>query len=205
MEGGRRAQSPSGKGLKGGGIPPIPLFGRGRTGWMGRHVTQGIRGWTGAGPTLSVVGLCSKMADLPVLPEEVYLMIAREYRRATKEMRDDQRWWTVRQELNYLPCCPKKKHLIPRGARVPEGYFWRMIVKSMYRATDRRMLEWFSRFFRLNDCLRPNKAAEWVIIHRKYCNDVHICHMKKQGRKREYQKEQRAYQKKMRQVTQLKA
>ena len=42
------AQSPSGKGLKGGGYPPIPPLFRGvERGGMGRHVTQSIRGGTG--------------------------------------------------------------------------------------------------------------------------------------------------------------
>ena len=43
-----------------------------------------------------------------------------------------------------------------------------------------------------------------MIIHCKYCNDVHICHTKKQEEEREYQKEQQAYRKKMRRITQLK-
>ena len=47
MEVDEGAQSPSGKGLKGGGIPPIPLFSRGRTGVMGRHVIKSIRRGTG--------------------------------------------------------------------------------------------------------------------------------------------------------------
>lgn len=69
------------------------------------------------------------------------------------------------------------------------GYFWRMMVESTYRATDRGMLEWFSRFFRRDDRLRPDEAAKWVIFNCKYCNDIHISHLKKRDEELEYQKE----------------
>jgi len=56
------------------------------------------------------------MADpLPVLPEEIYEIIARYYRLATVEMRDRMGWWQVRQELMYLPRCPQRKRLILTG------------------------------------------------------------------------------------------
>ena len=58
MEGGRGGAMPLFEGSqRRGDTPSSPLFSRGRTGWMGRHVTRGIRGWTGAGLTLSAVGL----------------------------------------------------------------------------------------------------------------------------------------------------
>ena len=48
--------------------------------------------------------------------------------------------------------------------------------------------------------LLPNEAAEWVIIHCKYCNEIHVCHFKKDDEERDYQRQQRAYRKKMRRV-----
>ena len=53
----RGCKAPLGRVSKEGGYPLIPLFSRERTGWMGRHMTRGIRGWSGAGLTLSAVGL----------------------------------------------------------------------------------------------------------------------------------------------------
>ena len=53
----RGCKAPLGRVSKEGGYPIIPLFSRERTGWMGRHMTRGIRGWSGAGLTLSAVGL----------------------------------------------------------------------------------------------------------------------------------------------------
>ena len=50
--------------------------------------------------------------DLPVLPDEIYEIIARMYRLATVEDRDASGWWQVRQEMRYLPRCPKRKRLI---------------------------------------------------------------------------------------------
>ena len=147
---------------------------------------------------------------MPVLPEEIYLLIAWEYRRATKQMRDDQGWWTVRQEFKYLPRCPKRKMIIPPGVflvpryqsmlKLVSGYFWRLMVKSMYRAMNPEMLKWFSRFFRSVDRLPPNEAAEWVIIHCKYCNEIHVRHFKKDEEERDYQRQQRAFRKEMRHV-----
>ena len=148
--------------------------------------------------------------DLPVLPDDVLLIIARMYRLATVEDRDANGWWQVRQEYKYLPWCPKRKMLIPPGGfLVPRyqsmlkpvtGYFWRMMIKSMYRATDRGMLDWFSRFFRQDDRLRPNEAADWIIVHCKFCNAIHVCHFRKDDEERDYQRQQRAYRKKMRRV-----
>ena len=50
--------------------------------------------------------------DLPVLPDDVLLMIAKMYRLATVEDRDASGWWQVRQEMRYLPRCPKRKRVI---------------------------------------------------------------------------------------------
>ena len=207
----RGRKAPLGRVSRERGIPPSPLFSRGSNGDDGKARDQEYKTWNRSRLILSAVGLGSKMADsLPVLPEEVYLMIAGEYRRATKEMRDDQGWWTVRQEFKYLPSCPKRKMSIPpEGFLVPRyqsmlkpvsGYFWRMIIKSMYRATNPEMLEWLSRFFRPDDRLRPNEAAEWIIIHCKHCNEIQTCFLRKKDEEREYQQEQRAYRKKMRRV-----
>ena len=50
--------------------------------------------------------------DLPVLPDDVLWIIARLYRLATVEVRDASGWWHVRQEMRYLPRCPKRKRVI---------------------------------------------------------------------------------------------
>ena len=44
--------------------------------------------------------------DLPVLPDDVLLMIAKMYRLATVEDRDASGWWQVRQEMRYFPGAP---------------------------------------------------------------------------------------------------
>ena len=83
-------QRPSWKGLKGGDTPSSPLFSRGRTGWMGRHVTRGMRlDWC---RTHFVRSWSLKMGDFPVLPDDVLLMIAREYCLATVEDRALDGW-----------------------------------------------------------------------------------------------------------------
>ena len=48
-------KAPLGRSQKEGGYPPSPLWLGVGKGWMGRHVTEGIRGWTGGGPALSLV------------------------------------------------------------------------------------------------------------------------------------------------------
>ena len=99
----RGAQSPSGKGLKGGGIHPIPPLFRGVERGDGKAHDPEYKRWDRSRLTLSAVGLCSKMADslpvapfglpvfpdipvpdddgvpddLPVLPDDVLLMIAK--------------------------------------------------------------------------------------------------------------------------------
>ena len=49
---------------------------------------------------------------LPVLPDNMLLIIAREYRLAAVEDRDCNGWWQVRQEVRYLPRCPKRKRIM---------------------------------------------------------------------------------------------
>ena len=85
------------------------------------------------------------------------------------------------------------------------GYFSRMMVKSMLRATNKPRLEWYSRFFRKDDRLRTNKSPEWVLIYCMCCHKEHFPWCKAIDEEREYQCEQRVYRKKMRRVTQLKA
>ena len=108
--------------------------------------------------------------DLPVLPEEIYLMIAREYRLATVEDRDANGWWQVRMEMNYLPRCPKWKQIInlkgfyvPRHANQLEpvtGYFYRRLIRRMFATEDRdpRLYRWFRATFGPDDYLRPGQA-----------------------------------------------
>ena len=64
--------------------------------------------WDRSRLTLSAVGLGSKMADslpddLPVLPDDLLLIIAREYRLATVEDHDCNAWWQMCMEMRYLP------------------------------------------------------------------------------------------------------
>jgi len=158
------------------------------------------------------------MADsLPALPPEIYEIIARMYRVATAEMRFDMGWWQVHQELKYLSRCPKRKRLIPTGgflvplnnpqrmAKPVTGYFYRQMVKSMLRATDPARLGWFCRFFRKGDILKPGESPEWVVIYCKRCRKDHLQWDKVLQEQREWEKEQRAYIKKMRRLTRLKA
>ena len=111
MEGGRGGAKPLLEGSqRGGDTPSSPLFSKGRTGWVGRHDpgykrldwcrTHFVRGWS------------LKMADFPVLPGDVLLMIAREYCLATVEDRALDGWWTVNAEMRQLSRCPKRKQII---------------------------------------------------------------------------------------------
>ena len=52
------------------------------------------------------------MADFPVLPDDMLLMIVREYCLATVEDRALDRRWTVNAEMRQLPQCPKRKQII---------------------------------------------------------------------------------------------
>ena len=115
--------------------------------------------------------------DLPVLPDDVLLMIARLYRLATVEDRDANGWWQVRMEMNYLPWCPKRKRIINlKGFYVPRhgnqlepvtGYFYRRLIRKMFATKDRdpRLYRWVRATFGPDDYLRPNQADDWPFIH----------------------------------------
>ena len=92
--------------------------------------------------------------DLPVLPPEVLLIIAREYRLATAEDRAFSGWHRVHSEMRYLPRCPKRKRLINlKGFYVPRhgnqlepvsGYFYRRLIRKVFaRDADPRLFQWF--------------------------------------------------------------
>lgn len=130
-------------------------------------------------------------------------------------MSDQAGWWTVHQEMRYLPCCPKQKKKLPTGGfSVPRhenmlkpvtGYFWRRMIRHMYAATDKWMLDWFNGLFRPDDHLCANEACEWPIVHCHYCQDIHINGLETEDEEIEWQKEQRAFRKKMWRVDNLKA
>ena len=154
-----------------------------------------------------------------VLPEdfpyELRLIIAREYPKATVEMRDQAGWWTVHQEMRYLPCCPKQKKKLPTGGfSLPRhgnvlkpvmGCFWRRMIRHMYAATDKRMLDWINGLFSPDDQLRLNDACEWPILHCHYYQDIHINGLEKEDEEIEWQKEHRPFWKKTRRLDNLKA
>ena len=142
--------------------------------------------------------------DLPVLPDEVYLMIAREYRLATVEDRDASGWWQVRQEMGYLPRCPKRKRLINlKGFSVPRhgnllkpvtGYFYRRLMRTMFASdADSRFFRWFRATFGEDDYIRSYEAVEWPFIYCHCCGEVHECGNEGEEEGREYLREQRAY------------
>ena len=130
------------------GDTPIPPLFEGSNGGDGKARDLEYKTWDRSRLTLSAVGLGTKMADslpvlpfgisvlpdiqvpdddedgvpddFPVLPEEIYLMIAREYRLATAEDRAINGWHRVHLEMRYLPRCPKRKRLINlKGFYVP--------------------------------------------------------------------------------------
>lgn len=78
-----------------------------------------------------------------------------------------------------------------RGLSVPRhgnmlkhvtGYSWRRMIRHMYAATDKRMLDWFNGLFRPDDHLCPNEACEWPIVHCHYCQDIHINGLEKEDK-----------------------
>ena len=88
--------------------------------------------------------------DLPVLPDEVLLIIARKYRLATAKDRAINGWHRVHLEMRYLPRCPKRKRLINlKGFYVPRhgnqlepvsGYFHRKLIRKVFaRDADPRL------------------------------------------------------------------
>ena len=100
------------------------------------------------------------------------LIIAREYRLAAVEDCDCNGWWQVRQEVRYLPRCPKRKRImnlkgffIPRFGNLLEpvtGYFWRRLIRRVYATEDRdpRLYAWFRKTFGPDDCLRSLCALQ---------------------------------------------
>ena len=149
--------------------------------------------------------------DLPVLPDDVLLLIAREYRLATVEDHNCNGWWQARMEMRYLPRCPKCKRIInlkgfyvPRHGNLLEpvtGYFYRRLIRKVF-ATNRNpeLYKWFRKTFGADDYLRPNQAAEWPYIHCIHCSDINKCGNEEEEEERQYQKDQRAFCKKMRRV-----
>ena len=218
-----------------GGYPPIPPSFRGVERGDGKARDPEYKTWDRSRLTLSAVGLGSKMADslpfgismvlnqhvpdddvpvpddLPVLPPEVLLIIAREYRLATAEDRAFSGWHRVHSEMRYLPRCPKRKRLINlKGFYVPRhgnhlepvsGYFYRRLIRKVFaRDADPRLFQWFRKNFGHDDYLRCNQAAEWPFIHCRYCGESHECGYEKEDEDWEYRREQRIYRKKMRRV-----
>ena len=104
-------QSPSWKGLKGGGYPLIPPLFEGANGLDGKARDPGYKrlDWC---RTHFVRSWSLKMADFPVLRDDMLLMIVREYCLATVEDRALDGWWTVNAEMRELSRCPKRKQII---------------------------------------------------------------------------------------------
>ena len=104
-------ESPSWKGLKGGGYPLIPPLFEGANGLDRKTCDLGYKrlNWC---RTHFVRSWSFKMADFPVLLDDVLLMIAREYCLATVEDRALDGWWTVNAEMQQLSRCPKRKQII---------------------------------------------------------------------------------------------
>ena len=132
------------------------------------------------------------------VPDDVLLIIAKMYRLATVEDRDANEWWQVRQEMRYLPRCPKRKQVInlkgfyvPRHGNLLEpvtGYFYRRLIRTMFTTKDRdpRLYQWFRKTFGDDDYLRSNQAAEWPFIHCRYCGEGHECGDEEEEEERQY-------------------
>lgn len=83
---------------------------------------------------------------LPLLPDDVLLMIAREYCLATVEDRALDGWWTVNAEMQQLSRCPKRKQIINvKGFWIPRfgnqlepvtGYFWWRLIRAVFGHDD---------------------------------------------------------------------
>ena len=76
----------------------------------------------------------------------------------------------------------------------------RRCVMFATKDRDPRLYQWFRKTFGDDDYLRPNQAAEWPFIHCRYCGEGHECGDEEEEEERQYQKDQRAYRKKMRRV-----
>ena len=149
--------------------------------------------------------------DLPVLPDEIYEIIARMYRLATAEDRALNGWYRVHGEMRYLPRCPKRKRIINlKGFYVPRhgnllkpvtGYFFRRMLRTVLaQNVDPRLYRWFRRVFGEDDYIRSNQAVEWPYVYCRYCGEGHENGNEEEEEERQYQKDQRAYRKKIRRV-----
>ena len=80
------------------------------------------------------------------------------------------------------------------------GYFYRRLIRKVFATRDRdpRLYQWLRKTFGPDDYFRPHQAAEWPYIHCIHCGDIHECGNEEE--ERQYQKDQRAYRKKMRRV-----
>jgi len=107
-----------------------------------------------------------KMADFPILPDDVLLMIVREYHLATVEDRALDGWWTVNAEMRQLPRCPKRMQIINvKGFYIRRfgnqlepvtGYVWRRLITAVFvKNRDPRLYhyQWFRRVFGHDDYL----------------------------------------------------
>ena len=104
-------KAPLGRVSKGGGYPLIPRLFDGANGLDRKACDPGYKrlDWC---RTHFVRSWSFKMADFPVLLDDVLLMIAREYCLATVEDRALDGWWTVNAEMRQLSRCPKRKQII---------------------------------------------------------------------------------------------
>ena len=65
---------------------------------------------------------------------------------------------------------------------------------------DPRLYRWFRQTFGEDDYIRSNQAVEWPFIYCRYCGEGHECGNEEEEEERQYQKDKRAYRKKMRRV-----
>lgn len=146
-----------------------------------------------------------------MLPDDVLLIIAREYRLVTAEERSLDGRWKVHAEMRKLPRCPKRKRIINvKGFYIPRfgnrlepvtGYFWRRLIRKVFATdADPRLYQWFKKNFGHDDYLRCTQAAEWPYVHCRHCNEIHEYGNEEDEEERQYHKDQRAYRKKMQRV-----
>ena len=145
--------------------------------------------------------------DLPVLPDDVLLIIARMYRLAlAKDRLMGLRWWGVHAEMRQLPRCPKRKRIINlKGFNILRhgsllepvtGYFWRRLIRRVFaRDADPRLYRWFRRVFGHDDYLRATQAAEWPYVRCIHCDEIHECGNKEEEEERQYQKDHGPFEK----------
>ena len=98
-----------------------------------------------------------------------------------------------------------KGFYVPRHGNLLEpvtGYFYRRLIRRMFATKERdpQLYRWFRKTFGEDDYLRSNQAAEWPFIHCIHCGEGHECGDEEAEEERQYQREQRAYRKKMRRL-----